>query len=326
LEYENVARARAVQDAQALIDKFKEEAATAVAHHQLASTTMSAKDIQDRCILWAYEYSVKPGVDWGTLPEPLRQEWMTLSCHDHLAGTQVDNSMSMSPQVAVNSEIRTETEPQSPPQQYEQPQQYQAEVKHVPVVQQQQQQAPHRSLAPVVVNIQTSVDVVSAVSANVGSSHHLNHPLITDSLREGSPNQDAPIKYKGYTFWSSDFHISPIADLKDLFKPLGMNIIDKSLSGHCHLKKTCAKDLRVLNKGNGINMGKCPNQLRRDFFKSYQNDPVMRGVDAMLCNHACGLCEAFMPFNKSLGTVRYPFANLLLLYALFFKMLLQFVP
>jgi hypothetical protein len=49
----------------------------------------------------------------------------------------------------------------------------------------------------------------------------------------------------GYVFWSSDFHISPIADLKDLLEPMGMTIIDKSLSGHCHLKKTCAKDLKV---------------------------------------------------------------------------------
>eukprot|EP00952_Eustigmatos_sp_NYUAD-ZCMA_P006428 27714-Eustigmatos_ZCMA.PRE.1 len=60
--------------------------------------------------------------------------------------------------------------------------------------------------------------------------------------REGS----APKKPQtGYTFWSSDFHISPIADLKDLLEPMGMHIIDKSLSGHCHLKKTCAKDLKV---------------------------------------------------------------------------------
>ena len=29
----------------------------------------------------------------------------------------------------------------------------------------------------------------------------------------------------------------------------------------------------------------------------------MRSVDAFLCHHACGLCEAFMPFNKSLVVV-----------------------
>ncbi len=82
-----------------------------------------------------------------------------------------------------------------------------------------------------------------------------------------------------------------------------MHIIDKSLSGHCTLKKTCATDLKVLNKANGINLGKCPNQLRRDFFSAYVNDPQMVKVDAFLCHHACGLCEAFMAFNKSLVVI-----------------------
>ena len=109
--------------------------------------------------------------------------------------------------------------------------------------------------------------------------------------------------YRGYTFWSSDFHISPIADLKDLFAPMGMRIIDESLSGHCHLKKTCSRNLKVITKQNGITLGQCPNQLRRKFFEAYVNDPRMRGVDAFLCHHAAGLCEAFMPFNKSLVVV-----------------------
>jgi hypothetical protein len=32
-------------------------------------------------------------------------------------------------------------------------------------------------------------------------------------------------------------------------------VIDKSLSGHCHLSNTCERDLRVMNKQNGINLG-----------------------------------------------------------------------
>lgn len=107
-------------------------------------------------------------------------------------------------------------------------------------------------------------------------------------------------EYTGYTFWSSDFHISPVADLKDLFQPMGMRIIDESLSGHCHLKKTCSRNLKVITKQNGITLGQCPNQLRRKFFAAYVDDPRMKSVDAFLCHHAAGLCEAFMPFNKSL--------------------------
>jgi hypothetical protein len=82
-----------------------------------------------------------------------------------------------------------------------------------------------------------------------------------------------------------------------------MTIIDKSLSGHCHLKKTCATGLKVINKANGISLGKCPNQFRRDFFDAYKRDQEMAKVDAVLCHHAASLCEAFMPFNKSLVVV-----------------------
>lgn len=108
-------------------------------------------------------------------------------------------------------------------------------------------------------------------------------------------------KFSGYTFWSSDFHIAPIADLKDIFGPLNMKIIDESLSGHCHLKKTCAKTLRVLTKANGIDLRPCPNRLRRKFFEAYKLK--MRNVDAFLCHHAAGMCEVFMPFNASLVVV-----------------------
>ena len=57
-----------------------------------------------------------------------------------------------------------------------------------------------------------------------------------------------------------------------------MKVIDKSLSGHCHLKKTCAKDVKVLTKGNGISLGKCPNQLRRDLFRAYLDDNVKKNT------------------------------------------------
>ena len=49
------------------------------------------------------------------------------------------------------------------------------------------------------------------------------------------------------TLWSSDFHISPIADIKDILSIYrDVYVIDKSLSGHCHITKTCAKDLAVI--------------------------------------------------------------------------------
>ncbi|KAJ1451068.1 hypothetical protein M885DRAFT_621165 [Pelagophyceae sp. CCMP2097] len=103
-----------------------------------------------------------------------------------------------------------------------------------------------------------------------------------------------------YAFWSSDFHISPIHDLTLLFRDLGMRVADESLSGHCHLTGTCAKGLKVLNKQNGINLGPCPNALRRQFFQAYKADARMRAIDAFVCQHAAALCEVFMPFGKPL--------------------------
>jgi hypothetical protein len=124
--------------------------------------------------------------------------------------------------------------------------------------------------------------------------------------------------YTGYTFWSSDFHISPIADLKDILTPMGHTIIDKSLSGHCKLMKpkTCATDangdnpLKVLDGRNGIALGlknkgikACPNQLKRSFFEAYKTDPTMLAVDAFLCNHAIGQCEIYMGFGRPLVAI-----------------------
>lgn len=48
------------------------------------------------------------------------------------------------------------------------------------------------------------------------------------------------------TIWSSDFHISPVADIKNVLHPFGASLIDKSLSGHCHLSNTCERDLKVI--------------------------------------------------------------------------------
>lgn len=99
-------------------------------------------------------------------------------------------------------------------------------------------------------------------------------------------------------FWSSDFHISPIADIKNIIVDYGVRVIDKSLSGHCHLSNTCQHDLRVINQQNGITLGECPNALISTFYESYKNDSELNSVSAFLCTHAASLCELFMPFNK----------------------------
>lgn len=104
----------------------------------------------------------------------------------------------------------------------------------------------------------------------------------------------------GLVLWSSDFHISPIADIKHIVATYGVKVIDKSLSGHCQLTGTCERDLKVVNVQNGISLRPCPNRLRTAFYDAYRNDPEMLTVDAFLCLHATAMCELYMPFNRSL--------------------------
>jgi len=103
--------------------------------------------------------------------------------------------------------------------------------------------------------------------------------------------------------WSNDFHIAPIAAIKRILPDV--TFIDKSLSGHCDLTKTCATDLRVLTSMNAMT----PSQhTSRAFVKTYQNDPQMDLVDVVMCFHPSAMCELFMPLNKRLfviATTRY---------------------
>lgn len=140
------------------------------------------------------------------------------------------------------------------------------------------------------------------------------------------------IHKKQVNMWSTDFHISPIADIKAILKneivskkreelknfnddpynvynernfSLDVRIHDNSLSGHCHLTQTCASktSLQYLNKLNGLGLGKCPSKLRSDFYLYYSQSTIettFRSVDAFLCQHAASLCELYMPFNRTM--------------------------
>lgn len=106
------------------------------------------------------------------------------------------------------------------------------------------------------------------------------------------------------TIWSNDFHIGTIANIKNLLQN-SAHFIDKSLSGHCHLTKTCATDLKVLTQQNGISP---PPEVRRAFANAYLDDPEFATVDIVMCFHPSAMCELFMPLNKRLfviATTRY---------------------
>lgn len=107
-------------------------------------------------------------------------------------------------------------------------------------------------------------------------------------------------KKKTLTFWSSDFHIAPVEDIRHLFKEMGVNLIIESLSGHCHLTGTCAQNLKVLHRGLYDTPDNDLPAIRKRFYDEYKNDPRMKTVDAFICFHAVFVCEFFLPFNKSI--------------------------
>lgn len=107
------------------------------------------------------------------------------------------------------------------------------------------------------------------------------------------------------TVWSNDFHISTIANVKKILEPMDVNFIDKSLSAHCDLTKTCATDLKVLTRINGISPD---SNIRSQFYRAYKEDIDFHTVDVVMCFHPSAMCELFMPFNKRIfviATTRY---------------------
>jgi len=106
---------------------------------------------------------------------------------------------------------------------------------------------------------------------------------------------------------SIDFHIGPVRDVKDLLlrtlELRHVRIVDESLSGHCHLVNTCATNLRVVNRANGLSFSDCPNELRKEFWDAYSLDPWMDSFDGFLCEYSIALCEIYMAFGKPLVLV-----------------------
>lgn len=121
-----------------------------------------------------------------------------------------------------------------------------------------------------------------------------------------------PPERGGYTFFSTDFHISPIADIADVFRSLCttdglcMTVEEHSFSGACAQtfggrRSTCATGLRVVTKANAFDLCPRPLALRRAFFDAYRGPASpLQHVDAFVCNHPPAMCELYMPFNKSI--------------------------
>ena len=106
-------------------------------------------------------------------------------------------------------------------------------------------------------------------------------------------------------FWSQDYHVTPVMDMNSLLKPIGVKFFDKSLSFYCGNVGTCARDLKIITQENGMRLTP---EIIKQFYDVYKNDDDMKSVTAFVCTLPVAMCEAFLPFNKSIiviATIRY---------------------
>ena len=131
-------------------------------------------------------------------------------------------------------------------------------------------------------------------------THHQDSKSQDVMINKAKTNLKIFERFDDVVLWSSDFHISPVADIKNIVQEYGVKVIDKSLSDHCQLTNTCQTDLKVITKENGISLGVFPQILIQRFYDFYRNDMQMASVSAFLCLHATSMCELYLPFNKPL--------------------------
>lgn len=110
------------------------------------------------------------------------------------------------------------------------------------------------STSPRHIRTSTNLDVVyTATNQTAGNNQSIGRK--SSAQKESKTRKESvQFEYKDYSNlvgWSSDFHISTVKDIKDILSKFKVKIIDKSLSGHCHLTNTCENDLRVINRQNG---------------------------------------------------------------------------
>jgi hypothetical protein len=164
-------------------------------------------------------------------------------------------------------------------------------------------------------DVETGGTTIAAVgrAARTNATARDNETSMQQHQQQQQQRQRKPI-YTGYTFWSSDLHVAPIGDMRNLLvKPFNMTIIDKSMSGHCHFVGTCQTDLKVLPGINVFELNApgtkeggpqdCKNDVRERFYAEYKSDPEMLTVDAFFCHHLASICELYMAFDRPLIVV-----------------------
>jgi hypothetical protein len=118
----------------------------------------------------------------------------------------------------------------------------------------------------------------------------------------------SPQPLRPMTITSIDFHIGPIADFKFMLGKYAPQVVvvDKSLSGACGSRQTCAGDLIVLAQNHGSMYHSL--ELKRKWWTEAGSGDLVKNTQGFICSHPAGMCELFMPTGKSLlvhATTRY---------------------
>lgn len=103
--------------------------------------------------------------------------------------------------------------------------------------------------------------------------------------------------------WTTDFHAGPVACNMPIYRDAGAVTHAEVDFENCRYFGFCKNRLKVLEHDNwrGFSLecrGKQPDELKKDFYKAYRNDPEFKRVDAFVCSHPAANCELFMQFNK----------------------------
>lgn len=122
-----------------------------------------------------------------------------------------------------------------------------------------------------------------------------------------APDPDPPVErkfrplaaqYKKIKLLAIDYHVGPIGSTVELLTPFGVQIVEWSFSGHCSHRNSCVTDLPVLTSQNAM-YGQ-DHEQRRAIWKAYRSDPLFESLDGFFCFFPNSLCEAFLPFNKTM--------------------------
>jgi hypothetical protein len=105
-----------------------------------------------------------------------------------------------------------------------------------------------------------------------------------------------------YRWLSVDYHIATAQDVGHTLTELGQTFVEKSLSGACGRRQTCAqaRELAPLTKDSAFTLCPQPHALRRAAFEALRGSEMMLSTDSVVCSHPAALCEVWLPFNKSI--------------------------